>query len=80
MKGIVAIIVIVLVLVLIGWISFRTDDGRATIQLDTNKAQADTERVVEGAKDLTQRAAEGLDDAVNRDDVAVEPEPVGAAD
>lgn len=61
MRAVIAIAVVILILVLIGWVSFGIDGGRGTVEFDSDKAQQDTENVAEGIRDLADDAAEGLD-------------------
>ena len=69
MRAVIAIAVVILILVLIGWVSFGIDGGRGTVEFDSDKAQRDTENIAEGVRDLAGDAADGLRE------VEREPEP-----
>jgi hypothetical protein len=71
MRAIIFIVAIVLILALVGWISFSRAPGQSSINLETQKIQQDTDRAVEGGSNLLREAS----DAVDR---AKEPQPVPA--
>lgn len=59
MRGIVALLVILVVLVAAGWIVFRNDAGNPTVQFQTEKANADINRVVEKTERIIESAKSG---------------------
>jgi hypothetical protein len=70
LKALLAIIVLILVLILVGWLRVGMPEGDPTIQVDKDKVKQDTERIVESAKraidqatDPDEREAAGTDDA-----------------
>ena len=62
MRAILIAVLLVAVLVLVGWISFRYNGSRAAVTLETERIEADTERLVEegreAVQDVRERAAE----------------------
>ena len=80
MRAIIFLAVVVLIMVLVGWISFSSQPGRSTINVETQKIESDTERIVESGKNLVREAGDAVDDAVETDEErAVEPVPAQTA-
>lgn len=72
MRALVVVVVILLVLFLIGWLTFGNADGDPSISIDTDKVKQDTEMVVDKAKE----AADEIDRRVDVDvDTSPEPAP-----
>lgn len=67
MRALIAIVVIVLVLLLIGWLRFSTPDGDPTIQMDTDKMKQDTSAIVDETKDAAEEISESVDEDVKRE-------------
>lgn len=70
MRGVVAVIVVVLLLALAGWVTFGSDSGSASINLETETIKEDTATAVEKGKQLLSDANAELDSS---DDTAAEP-------
>jgi hypothetical protein len=64
MRALLVIVAVVLVLVLIGWISFNNAGDRASVNIETDKIKQDTETVIDAGEDLIDR---------DRDEAAVDP-------
>ena len=74
MRAIIFLAVVVLIMVLVGWISFSSQPGRSTINVETQKIEQDTEKIVESGKNLIREAGDAVDGAVETDEErAVEP-------
>lgn len=62
MRTLVIAVLLVLVLVLVGWISFQYTGNRASVTLETDRIERDTERMLdegrEAVNDVRDRAAE----------------------
>ena len=83
MKAILIVLAIVIVLVLIGWVSFGTTDKGASISVDTDRIQQDTGEAIERGGDLIENTREEIRERREHDDdPAIDAEPVegGAAD
>ena len=68
MRAFILLAAIVLILALIGWITFGVGPGRSSINLETEKIRQDTQEVLESGADAMRQA----EDAV-ADEVSVEP-------
>ena len=84
MKAILIVLAIVIVLVLIGWVSFGTSDNGASISVDTDRIQQDTGEAIERGGELIENTRDEIREERREhdDDPAIEAEPVegGAAD
>jgi hypothetical protein len=62
MRALIIAVLVVLVLVLVGWISFQYSGSRASVTLETERIEEDTERIIdegrEAVDDVRQRATE----------------------
>jgi hypothetical protein len=56
MRGLIFLVAVIILLALVGWISFSSDPNRSSINLETQEIKQDTQRAVETGKEL-------LDDA-----------------
>jgi hypothetical protein len=65
MRALLVIIAIVLLLVFAGWMTFSTQNGNPTVQFDTDKAQQDTQRVVDETRQAIQHTADKVDDGID---------------
>lgn len=61
MRTLIAVTVIVLILVFVGWLKFGSQDGNPGVSVDTGKVRRDTEAVVESVEG----AAQEIDDRVD---------------
>ncbi len=52
MRGILALVVVVMILALVGWISFGNNANEATITIDKQKVKQDVDRIKQSGKDL----------------------------
>lgn len=68
-RGLIFLAIVVILLALVGWITFGKDDGRASINLETETIREDTGEMMKSGSEL-------LDDA--RDEV--EPDAAGTSD
>lgn len=84
MKAILILVAIVLVLVLIGWVSFGTTENGASISVDTDRMQQDTGEAIESGGELIENTREEIREErrEHERDSAIDAEPVegGAAD
>jgi hypothetical protein len=60
MRAIIFLAVVVLIMVLVGWISFSSQPGRSTINVETQKIEQDTEKIVESGKNLVREAGDAV--------------------
>ena len=67
MRAILVIVVILVVLALVGWVSFSTPDGDPTLRIDADKVKQDTAVIVEKSK-------QAIDNVANKIDEGTEPQ------
>lgn len=53
MKSILTLVAVILILALIGWVTFTVAPDRTSISVETQKIQDDTTKLVESGKELT---------------------------
>ena len=61
MRGLLALVVIVLILALVGWISFGNNANEATITIDKQKVKQDVEKIEESGKELGDRIERAIE-------------------
>ena len=66
MRALLLLILVVLVLSLIGWISFSKGPDRASINVETDQIRSDTDRAVESGAKLLHKAGEELEQKTGR--------------
>lgn len=52
MRGILALVVVVLILALVGWITFGNNANEATISIDKQKVKQDVDRIKQSGAEL----------------------------
>jgi hypothetical protein len=67
MRGILILILVVVVLAVVGWISFNRDGDRASINLETQEIREDTQKAIDSGAELLKRAGEKIDKTVDTD-------------
>ncbi len=60
MRGIIILVLLVLVMGLAGWITFGSNPGQTTINIETDKIQRDTETAVENTEKMIDSGARVL--------------------
>ena len=83
MKVILIVLAIVIVLVLIGWVSFGTTDSGASVSVDTDQIQQDTGEVIERGGELIEKTRDEIREERREhigDDTDAEPVEGGAVD
>jgi hypothetical protein len=63
MRAIALLIVAVVILALVGWITFNVSSDRAGVNIETEKVEQDTESLIEAGRELVNDAGEALEDA-----------------
>ncbi len=63
MRALIFIVAIVLILALVGWISFSKTPGQSSINIETQKIQQDTDRALESGSNLLREASDAVDRA-----------------
>lgn len=58
MRTLIIAVLLVLLLVLVGWISFQYNGSRATVTLETERIEEDTERLVDEGRDAVRNVRE----------------------
>lgn len=89
MRVFIAIVVILVALLLIGWMTISFSDSEARVRINTEKIEEDTQSMIEGGKRIVDGVDESVDVETDADpdadaepadvdvDVEVEPEPAG---
>jgi hypothetical protein len=62
MRTIIALAIVLLVLALVGWITFSQGDGRSSINVETERIREDTQDALESGSNLLQDAERQLND------------------
>lgn len=75
MRALVALIAIVVILAIVGWLKFGSPNGDPTVQVDTDKVQKDTSAMVESVKDAANEIDKRVDVDIDADKKA-DKEPV----
>jgi hypothetical protein len=60
MRGVLYLVLIVLVLAVVGWITFNHDPSRPGINLETQKVKDDTRKAMETGSDLLKKAERSI--------------------
>lgn len=63
MRAIVFLLLVVIVLALVGWISFSRDNGRSSINLETQEISDDTKKALDSGAALLEKAGDKIDHA-----------------
>ncbi len=61
MRALIAIVIVVFLLGIVGWVQFGSTGGDPSIRVDTGKIQHDTAEIVERTKDAVDNVAEAMD-------------------
>ena len=72
MRGLLIAIAIVLILVVVGWISFSFTGGAASVTLEKEKIKQDTQEITESVRDFSKKADERVEGIVVPD---ADPQP-----
>ncbi len=75
MKAILITVAILVLLFGLGWMSFVSNDGNASVTIDTNKVKDDTSTAVKKGKEIVEDGIDKLKGATS-DDKTPEGEPV----
>lgn len=68
MRALIAIAIVVLILALVGWISFSFSDGRSSINLETEEIKQDTQKALESGSDLLKKVETELEETRSQAD------------
>jgi hypothetical protein len=81
MRAIVFLAFVVLILALIGWVSFSKDAERSSINLETQEIKEDTQKAMESGAQLLEKAGEQIDRATTSESDKDAPKsPAGSPD
>ncbi len=67
MRALILLAAIVLVLALVGWISFSTGPDRASVNIESERIRQDTKQVMESGAQVLHKAGDKVDAEANRD-------------
>ena len=62
MRAILVIVLLVVVLCLVGWVSFSNPDGDPSLRIDSTKVKEDTAAIVEKSKEALNNLSNKMDD------------------
>jgi hypothetical protein len=68
MRAILILAVIALLMGLAGWMTFDSDPGRTSINIETDKIERDTEEAVDNAENLIESGARAISDKKELDE------------
>jgi hypothetical protein len=68
MRALLGLAAVVLLLAVCGWITFSWNGNRASVNVETEKIESDTERIVDEGQELLEEAG---DEVPTRDEVVV---------
>jgi hypothetical protein len=60
MRAILFLAFVVLILMLVGWVTFSADDSRSSINLETQEIKEDTQKVLDSGATLLDKAGDEL--------------------
>lgn len=85
MRAILILVGVVIVLALIGWVTFSTSPDRATMNVETETIKQDTSEMVDAGERLVESAEDSLDDdespaTTDQDTTAPETQPATPAE
>jgi hypothetical protein len=66
MRALILLAVIVLVLALVGWISFSKGPDRTSINIESNRIRQDTKEVMESGAKMLHKAGDNVEAEANR--------------
>lgn len=64
MKGILVAVILILLLAVVGWVSFGRSDSGASISINTERMKADTQKVAEEVEEVANEAVDGVQETV----------------
>ncbi|MDZ4656984.1 MAG: hypothetical protein SH868_05325 [Bythopirellula sp.] len=81
MRAIIVLAVILLLMGLVGWLTFGNSPGRATINIETEEIQRDTKNAIENTERMIESGARAItgEEEVPQQPVPAESEPVTTA-
>jgi hypothetical protein len=63
MRALIFLAAIVLILALVGWITFSKSPGRSSINIETQQIRQDTDRALESGSKLLRKASDKIENA-----------------
>ena len=61
MRAIILLAAIVILFALVGWITFNSDSGRTSVNIETQEIREDTKGAMEAGSDLLRKAGDDID-------------------
>ena len=61
MRGILWLLLVILVLALIGWLTFNRDPARPGVNIETQKMKDDTKKAMDRGAELLKKAEQSID-------------------
>jgi hypothetical protein len=74
MRAIIFVVAVLLIMALVGWISFSSGPSRSSINIETQEIKQDTEKVMHSGAELLKdagEAVEGKDDRVDPESTVI---------
>ena len=78
MRGILLLAAVVLVLALVGWISFSKGPDRASINLESDRIRQDTKQVMESGAKMLHKAGNKVEAEANKQPASTQENPQAA--
>ena len=60
MRAIIGLAVLVVILALLGWVTFSTDPGRSSVNVETEKIERDIQGITESAQEAGEEIRESV--------------------
>ena len=80
MRALILLVALVLIFSLIGWITYSRGPGHASINVETDKIRADTDRAVQSGAEMLKKTGEQIENRTQKTEPAPpvqnEPAPV----
>lgn len=73
MRRLLVFVVIVLVLVAVGWVTFTLTADRASVNVETDKIESDTRQLIQEGKQVIEDVGDSIDS--DTDDRSADPNP-----
>jgi hypothetical protein len=79
MRALIILVAIVLILSLIGWVTYSKAPGRSSINIETQQIKQDTDRALESGSNLLRKAGDAVDSKAEPATPATQTRPVQTA-
>ena len=64
MRAILILVFVVVILALVGWVTFSRDGDRTSINIETQEIKDDSRKMIESGKSFIEKAEEKIDETI----------------